>query len=317
MQLYYPSHKGNKTSQNIIGPQENVIATIRYENDGQHAYFYNKDIRTSVTNVADESGRGVVSYRYDDYGMTNKYGDEDFYNELCYTSGVYDELTGLYYLNARYYNPGTATFITQDSYRGEQKDYGTWNLYAYCGGNPVNYVDPSGHIVMHIIGRYTTNWLAKKILNSPAYLGAELYLRKKKGWKYSADFLEHSLQSFPNDLEFDNKSDLAKKLKKHKKVKREVRRFRKTNKLASECHIDFNKGDLFGAFHRVRLKFDRFSGKITCKLIDKYDFKFEKKYLSITMFANNYAWYLQVKGASHKYNITVNMKFKDKKQKII
>ena len=92
MQLYYPSHKGNKTSQNIIGPQENVIATIRYQNNGQHAYFYNKDIRTSVTNVADESGRGVVSYRYDDYGMTNKYGDEDFYNELCYTSGVYDEI---------------------------------------------------------------------------------------------------------------------------------------------------------------------------------------------------------------------------------
>lgn len=63
----------------------------------------------------------------------------------CYTSGVYDELTGLYYLNARYYNPSTATFITQDSYRGKQKDYDTWNLYAYCGGNPINYVNPSGH----------------------------------------------------------------------------------------------------------------------------------------------------------------------------
>ena len=41
---------------------------------------------------------------------------KDFYNEVCYTSGVYDELTGLYYLNARYYNPESATFITQDSW---------------------------------------------------------------------------------------------------------------------------------------------------------------------------------------------------------
>ena len=98
-----------------------------------------------MTNVVDESGNGVVSYKYDDYGTTTKYGDEDFYNEVCYTSGVYDQLTGLYYLNARYYNPSMAMFITQDSYRGEQKDYGTWNLYAYCGGNPINYVDPSGH----------------------------------------------------------------------------------------------------------------------------------------------------------------------------
>ena len=62
---------------------------------------------------------------------------------------MYDELTGLYYLNARYYNPESATFTTQDSYRGEQNDYGTWNLYAYCGGNPVNYVDPSGHKCKH------------------------------------------------------------------------------------------------------------------------------------------------------------------------
>ena len=143
--LYTTDGAGNKTSRNIIGPQENVIATIRYEDEGEHAYFYNKDIRTSVTNVIDESGSGVVSYRYDDYGTTTKYGNQDFYNEVCYTSGVYDELTGLYYLNARYYNPDTATFIIQDSYRGEQKDYGTWNLYAYCGGNPVNFVDPSGH----------------------------------------------------------------------------------------------------------------------------------------------------------------------------
>lgn len=143
--LYTTDEDGNKTSQNIVGPQENIIATIRYEDDGQHAYFYNKDIRTSVTNVVDESGNSVVSYKYDDYGSTTKYGNEDFYNEVCYTSGVYDELTELYYLNARYYNPDTASFITQDSYRGEQDDYGTWNLYAYCGGNPITNVDPSGH----------------------------------------------------------------------------------------------------------------------------------------------------------------------------
>jgi RHS repeat-associated protein len=151
--LYTTDEDGNKTSQNIIGPQENVIATIRYEDDVQHAYFYNKDIRTSVTNVVDESGNGVVSYQYDDYGTTTKYGDIDFYNEVCYTSGVYDELTGFYYLNARYYNPDTNTFITQDSYRGEQDDYGTWNLYAYCGGNPINYVDMSGH---------KKEWISKK-----------------------------------------------------------------------------------------------------------------------------------------------------------
>lgn len=50
--IYTTDADGNKTSQNIVGLEGNIIATIRYDN-GQHAYFYNKDIRTSVTNVVD------------------------------------------------------------------------------------------------------------------------------------------------------------------------------------------------------------------------------------------------------------------------
>ena len=60
----------------------------------------------------------------------------------------------MYYLNARYYNPENYSFITQDSYRGEQKEYNTWNLYAYCGENPINYVDPSGHDATLVIPLY-------------------------------------------------------------------------------------------------------------------------------------------------------------------
>jgi hypothetical protein len=41
-------------------------------------------------------------------------------------------------------------FITQDTYRGAAGDATTWNLYSYCAGNPVGYVDPSGHIAIAI-----------------------------------------------------------------------------------------------------------------------------------------------------------------------
>lgn len=142
--LYTTDSNGDKKCQNIVGPQDNVIATIHYDN-GEKVFFYNKDIKTSITNVVDDSGDGVVRYSYDDFGETTKSGNTSFYNEICYTGGVYDELTGQYYLNARYYDPENKTFITQDTYRGEQKDYNTWNLYAYCGGNPIYSVDPSGH----------------------------------------------------------------------------------------------------------------------------------------------------------------------------
>lgn len=35
--------------------------------------------------------------------------------------------------------------MSQDTYRGEQMEPGTWNLYTYCANDPVNYTDPSGH----------------------------------------------------------------------------------------------------------------------------------------------------------------------------
>lgn len=142
--LYTTDADGNKTSQNIIGNQDNVISSIRYE-DGQHAYFYSKDVQGSTSVITDEEGNCVTSYDYTDYGETTKKVNAEFYNEICYTGGVYDELTGLYYLNARYYNPEDGVFLSQDTYRGEEDEYDTWNLYAYCAGNPVNYVDPSGH----------------------------------------------------------------------------------------------------------------------------------------------------------------------------
>lgn len=61
---------------------------------------------------------------------------------------MYDEETGLYYLNARYYDARQGRFLSQDTYRGSQTNATTWNLYGYCAGNPVNYVDPSGHWVV-------------------------------------------------------------------------------------------------------------------------------------------------------------------------
>ena len=88
------------------------------------------------------------SYWYNDFGEveeTKASGYSSFVNEVQYTGGIYDNLTGLLYLNARFYDPQTGRFISRDTYRGEQDNAGTWHLYAYCANNPVNYVDPSGH----------------------------------------------------------------------------------------------------------------------------------------------------------------------------
>ena len=67
-------------------------------------------------------------------------------NPFRYRGYYYDEETDLYYLQTRYYDPETGRFISQDdvSYLDPDSINGL-NLYAYCGNNPVNYLDPNGN----------------------------------------------------------------------------------------------------------------------------------------------------------------------------
>ena len=134
-----------QTSQNLIGTDGNILATQRYGSDHTDYLLYNKDIQGSTTSLVKEDGSADATYRYTDFGETAINGDNKAENEVCYTGGIYDQSTGLYYLNARYYNPEDGRFVIEDTYRGETNEPETQNLYVYCADNPVNYVDPSGH----------------------------------------------------------------------------------------------------------------------------------------------------------------------------
>ena len=147
---YTTDGNGSQTGQNLIGLEGNVIGTQRYEEKGAVYYTYHKDIQGSTTTLMKEDGSVDASYEYTDFGETTVHGDNKAGNEVCYTGGIYDSTTGLYYLNARYYNPEDGRFLTEDTYRGETNEPDTWHLYAYCANNPVNYTDPSGHYPMEL-----------------------------------------------------------------------------------------------------------------------------------------------------------------------
>lgn len=128
---------------NILGEAGNIIASERNQEAAKAYYFYNKDMRGSTTSILDGTGACAAAYQYSDFGETTV--NSEFYNEIAYTGGIWDKGTGLYYLNARYYDPGDGRFLTEDTYRGNAEEPGSLHLYAYCANNPVNYVDPSGH----------------------------------------------------------------------------------------------------------------------------------------------------------------------------
>ena len=55
-------------------------------------------------------------------------------------------------MNARFYQPATGRFLSQDTYSGNAYEPWTQHLYTYCGNNPTNMVDPTGHFFNLIAG---------------------------------------------------------------------------------------------------------------------------------------------------------------------
>lgn len=107
--------------------------------------YYHQDGLGSTLAITDQSGNILNKYQYDVYG-TPEVIQETVTNCILFTGEMYDDGSGLYYLRARYYNPTIGRFMTPDSYFGELDNPLSQNLYIYCQNNPVNFVDPSGHV---------------------------------------------------------------------------------------------------------------------------------------------------------------------------
>ena len=110
---------------------------------GGETYFYHLNARGDVVAMSDSQGAVVNTYTYDPWGAPLT-ASETVANPYRYASYRYDTSTGLYYCWNRYYAPEIARFLTRDIYPGELSDPVTMNPYLYCGGDPVNRVDPSG-----------------------------------------------------------------------------------------------------------------------------------------------------------------------------
>ncbi len=133
-------------------------------------YVYQKDALGNIVAILDNTGATVVQYVYDAWGNHRAY---DANNRLLSSSGrrryataptqlcdinpfryrgyFYDYETGLYYLKSRYYDPETGRFINMDNVDyADPEEINGLNLYAYCGNNPIMYIDPNGEVAISI-----------------------------------------------------------------------------------------------------------------------------------------------------------------------
>ena len=135
---------GNTRASYILGVGREAIKNA---NDGWR--FYVTDRLGSTRFLTDASGNITEAYTYTAYGETTTVQTTPppggtignfYYNPFLFTGQQFDESEGNYYLRNRYYTPAYGRFLVADPIRLQ----GGMNMYAYCNGNPINYVDPTG-----------------------------------------------------------------------------------------------------------------------------------------------------------------------------
>jgi RHS repeat-associated protein len=99
-------------------------------------FYYTYDGLGSVTDVTDDTGAPIAQFTYDAFGaIRSTTGSSP--DPWRFTGEQYDAASGLYFLRARYYDPGTGRFLGRDPIMAG-------HAFAYAENSPTNLIDPSG-----------------------------------------------------------------------------------------------------------------------------------------------------------------------------
>ena len=109
-----------------------------------HHFLY--DGHGSTRGLVDATGQPLTGqiYRYDAYGNPIGFDPSAALTTLLYSGEQLDQLTGLQYLRARYYDLATGRFTRLDPFFGELSDPQSLHKYLYVHADAVNAIDPSG-----------------------------------------------------------------------------------------------------------------------------------------------------------------------------
>ena len=130
-----------------IYDNEESVCGILYNNV---SYYFIKNLQGDVISIVNKDAQTVARYSYDAWGVctvTQNSAGIATINPFRYRGYYYDEETGLYYLQSRYYAANIGRFIIPDKIFDSQiLLFG--NIHFYCNNNPTNSIDSNGHFAL-------------------------------------------------------------------------------------------------------------------------------------------------------------------------
>ena len=160
-----------------VGPGmiNNALERHKLNGTGSESRYYQYDHRGNTVAVTDSSGKILRGYQYDAFGnqtFSFQQGSSTppAKDDILFTGKDYDEDTGLYYFNARWFDADVGRFTSRTDY-----DVAKEHPYALCQNNPIGSTDPSGEhtaadcdcwyaqCIADCQRRYPRSWLKRKI----------------------------------------------------------------------------------------------------------------------------------------------------------
>ena len=140
----YYGDLGDSEKTVFLYDEAGMVGFVYTKSGDSNTYYYDRNIRGDVIGIYDTDGNKVGGYVYDAWGnctITLNTNGIATKNPIRYRGYYYDQDTGLYYLNARYYSPTWRRFISPDSTEYIDPDTPNGlNLYAYCNNDPIELV---------------------------------------------------------------------------------------------------------------------------------------------------------------------------------
>ena len=106
--------------------------------------YYHKDISGSPIAATDAAGNLKWKESYKPYGdkLTRSAASAD--NDIGFHGKAYDDITGLSYMGARYYDPVLGRFLGVDPVDFQTNNLHSFNRYTYTNNNPYKFIDGDG-----------------------------------------------------------------------------------------------------------------------------------------------------------------------------
>ena len=124
---------------------------LKYSTNGTsfQTYYYVLNLQGDVVElihyIPGFEYESVATYEYDAWGNVSSSGRLAEINPLRYRGYYYDNETGFYYLQSRYYDPANRRFINADCYTcTNNSNEIACNMFTYCYNNPIIYHDSCG-----------------------------------------------------------------------------------------------------------------------------------------------------------------------------